>query len=370
MKIVFAIKSINSNIGGAEKVFCKITSLLVQKGYEIIILTFDKPGETSFYKIDPRIRRISMNVGSSSKRTNFIEFIQRIKKLKSFFKLENPDIAVGFMSSIFIILGFSLIGTNVPCIASEHITINYYRKRPIEFFLLLLSSFFIDRYTVLSLSIKKNYPNFISNKMNIITNPISKPNIKRQKQLIKRTKVILNIGRLVPQKDHKTLIEAFSIIDKFFPEWELHIYGEGYLKKQIQSQIFSLGLSDRIFLKGTKKDMQPIYLGADVCVNSSRFESFGLVTAEAMSYSLPCIGFDDCPGTNELIRDGETGLLVKNNGQRSSSLASGLMLLLSDNLLRKKLGKAGNSLISSKYSDKKVLSLWEKLFHDILENKS
>ena len=99
--------------------------------------------------------------------------------------------------------------------------------------------------------------------------------------------------------------------------------------------------------------MQPIYLGADVCVNSSRFESFGLVTAEAMSYSLPCIGFYDCPGTNELIRDGKTGILVKNNGQRSSSLASGLMLLLSDSLLRQSLGKAGNSLISSKYSEEK-----------------
>ena len=104
------------------------------------------------------------------------------------------------MSSIFIILGFLIIGTNIPCVASEHITINYYRKRPIEFFLLMLSSFFIDRYTVLSLAIKKNYPNFISNKMRVITNPISKPNIKKQKYLGKSSKILLNIGRLVPQR--------------------------------------------------------------------------------------------------------------------------------------------------------------------------
>ncbi len=367
MKIVFAIKSINSNVGGAEKVFCRITSLLAQKGYEIIILTFDKPYESSFYKIDKRVKRISLNVGSSSKRTNLIEFIQRVKKLRAFFITEKPDIAVGFMSSMFIILGFALIGINVPCIASEHITINYYKKRPIEFLLLLFSSFFIDRYTVLSASVRDNYPYFISRKMSIITNPTLKTNYK--KKIFKSRKILLNIGRLVPQKDHKTLIEAFSIIYKFIPEWDLHIFGEGYLRKTIESQIYSLGMSDRVFLKGIKKDMKSIYLGADVCVNSSRYESFGLVTAEAMSYSLPCVGFDDCPGTNELIKDGETGILIKNNLNRSSALASGLMRLLSDSLLRERLGKAGNIFISSNHCERKVLSLWEQLFHDIVEIK-
>jgi glycosyltransferase involved in cell wall biosynthesis len=115
--------------------------------------------------------------------------------------------------------------------------------------------------------------------------------------------------------------------------------------------------------------MKSIYLGADVCVNSSRYESFGLVTAEAMSYSLPCVGFDDCPGTNELIKDGETGILIKNNLNRSSALASGLMRLLSDSLLRERLGKAGNIFISSNHCERKVLSLWEQLFHDIVEIK-
>ena len=369
MKIFFAIKNLNSNVGGAERVFCRIVSLLVKKGHNITVITFDIQGKSSFYKLDPQVKRIDLSIGNSSKKTNLVEFIKKIIVLRLLIAKGKPKIVVGFMSSMFIPLAISLIGINIPLIASEHIVMNHYKSRPLEFSLLILSSFFIKRYTVLSSAVKKDFPFFIKNKMNIITNPISRKNIKREKKLIKERRIILNIGRLDPQKDHQNLIKAFSLIYKSFPDWDLHIYGKGFLEKRIKDQIISLGLNNRIFLKGIVKDIDSKYRNADVFINASRYESFGLVTAEAMSHKIPCIGFFDCKGTNELILDNQTGLLVKPCSNRSTSLAKVLKRLLTDEKLRESLGAAGNIFINTNFSEKNIINKWEKLIYDIVKYK-
>ena len=101
---------------------------------------------------------------------------------------------------------------------------------------------------------------------------------------------------------------------------------------------------------------------------SSVYESFGLVTAEAMSTGLPCIGFADCPGTNELIIHEKTGLLVDSIGGRSSSLASALTRIISDEKFRKILGKTGEKVIKTKFSDKDVADSWEHLLYNVIKN--
>ena len=77
---------------------------------------------------------------------------------------------------------------------------------------------------------------------------------------------------------------------------------------------------------------------SDVFVTSSRFEAFGLATAEAMSYKLPCIGFSDCSGTNELIKNEKTGLLIYAHEDRALALARGISRICSNENLREILG--------------------------------
>ncbi len=369
MKIFFAIKNLSSAVGGAEKVLCKITSILVNRGHKITIVTFDSIGSSSFYHLDSQIRRIDLGIGDSSSPTKLFESFSRLKALRKLIKKEKPTVVVGFMHSIFILLAFGLIGTSTSLIASEHIVIEHYKKKPLQFLLLIISSFLIKRYTVLSSSIKKRYPFFIQKKMIIIPNPIG--NIKNQKitQHKYKRKTLLTIGRLEHQKDHLTLIKAFSKIASSFPEWDLIIVGEGSLKKDIQKKILSLNLSNRIFLKGFTRNIESEYVRADVFVVSSIYESFGLVTAEAMSYGLPCLGFADCPGTNELIFHEKTGLLLKNKGGRPASLASGLSRLILDETLRINLGKKGKEVINSKFSDEEVANSWEYLLNNVIRTK-
>ena len=76
------------------------------------------------------------------------------------------------MHSIYILLAFALIGVSIPVIASEHIVIDHYRKKPFQFILLNLSSLLVNRFTVLSSSIKSKYPYWIQRKMTVIPNPV------------------------------------------------------------------------------------------------------------------------------------------------------------------------------------------------------
>jgi glycosyltransferase involved in cell wall biosynthesis len=114
-------------------------------------------------------------------------------------------------------------------------------------------------------------------------------------------------------------------------------------------------------MPGIVSDLSQIYPGADLFVTSSRYESFGLVTAEAMLFGLPAVGFADCPGTNELIEHGKTGLLAPAGNDRATVLATTLKCLMSDSSLRRKFGKAGKAALGRNYSIQRVCDLWEAL---------
>src|SRR5690606_11954559 len=120
---------------------------------------------------------------------------------------------------------------------------------------------------------------------------------------------------------HVTLIDAFADIYDKYPEWDLKIIGEGPLRPTLEEQIRRLGLEDRVSLPGATQSIGSEYRNADLFVLPSRYESFGLATAEAMGYGLAAIGFADCPGTNELIQDGINGKLAPST-DRTTSLAN------------------------------------------------
>ena len=368
MKIFFAIKNLSSSVGGAERVLCQIASILVNRGHQITIITFDSIGSNSFYYLDSKIRRIDLSIGDSSSRARLFESFLRLRALKKVIIKEKPGVVIGFMHSIYILLAFALIGVSIPVIASEHIVVDHYRKKPFQFILLIFSSFLVNQFTVLSSSIKKKYPYWIQRKMTVIPNPVKDIKLKKFSKKTFERKILLNIGRLEHQKDHFTLIKAFSMIAGSFPQWDLKIIGDGSLRNKLKKEINALNLNKRIFLQGFTKQIDYEYAQADIFVISSFYESFGLVTAEAMSCGIPCVGFAGCPGTNELIVHEKTGLLVDSFIGRSASLASALNRIISDEKLRNILGKNGKKFIKTKFSDKEVADSWEHLLYNVVKD--
>ena len=103
--------------------------------------------------------------------------------------------------------------------------------------------------------------------------------------------MILSVGRLVEFKDHKTLIQAFAKISAEFPDWRVRIVGDGHLKGSLESLVAELNVKGRVLFIEPTKHIEREYANAELFVIPSYFEGYGLVTAEALSAGLPCIGF-------------------------------------------------------------------------------
>lgn len=365
MKLLFAIKRLSSAIGGAERVLCTVCSDLVARGHDITIVTFDGPGGQPFYPLDGRIKRIDLAIGNSVQSARVTETLRRGLALRRVVMEENPQVAVGFMHSMFVPLAVAMAGTGIPVVGSEHIVPEHYQTRPIQYALLIAASPFLSKITVLSEPIRIRYPAPLRRRMIVMPNPIVPAIGQADPDAKKARYVLLNIGRLDAQKDHATLLRAFARIAEAYPDWELRIIGDGPLRRELEILVHDLRLEERVRLPGVKSDIGVEYCAADAFVISSRYEAFGLVTAEAMSHGLPAVGFANCPGTNELIQDGSTGLLAAAGPDRTMSLSRGLERLMSDPDLRRRLGVAAKSAIGQKFSAEHVCNLWESLLESV-----
>jgi len=102
----------------------------------------------------------------------------------------------------------------------------------------------------------------------------------------------INIGRLVKQKGQKYLIQAFSKLQKDYPQTKLIILGEWPLRKELEKLINNLKLKDKVFLLWQKDNVYPYLKNSNCFVFSSLWEWFGLVLVEALYAWLPVISTD------------------------------------------------------------------------------
>lgn len=367
MKLLFAIKTLNKTHGGAERVLCQVSSGLSAKNHDVSVLTFDQAEGSSFYPLNENIERLYISVGDVTQRSGFISTLKRMLAARRAVIKAKPEAVIAFMHSMFIPLSFALIGTGIPVIASEHIVPDYYRKRRAEFVLLILSSFFTKRITVLSEKVKALYPRLVQKRMAVMPNPVIQTDENADvmaKNL--KTKTILNVGRLDPQKDQETLINAFAQLAESHPDWNLKIIGDGALKPDLERLIKKHKLEDRIHLAGTTADIGAAYKHAQIFAMSSRFEAFGLVSVEAMSYGVPPIGFADCAGTNEVITHNQNGLLVSGDN-RVQNFAQGLETLIKTPELRQKLGRQAKESAKA-YKPEIIVDQWQDFIKDTLKS--
>ena len=361
MKLLFGIKKLAEMPGGSERVLCSVASELVRRGYDVSILSFDMPGGKPFYELDHRIKRIDLGVGNSSRPATLSETVCRFFKLRSAILTEAPDVVIGFNPSIFLLMGPALVGCGIPVIGSEHIVPDHFKTRKLQLLFYRMVAKTLTKITVLSEQIRVRYPKAISARMVPITNPVSDlPPFKKAKTNPCRN-VILNVGRLDAQKDQMTLIRAFAAVADTFPDWDLRIIGEGYCRTTLEASIASLGLKSRVTMPGATRAIHEEYYNSEVFALSSVYESFGLVTIEAMQHKKAVLAFSDCPGTDEIITSGQDGLLVDPGNDRVEAYALGLSTLMRDPDLRTKLGEAAAHQILKKFDSAEVFSAWETL---------
>lgn len=165
----------------------------------------------------------------------------------------------------------------------------------------------------------------------------------------RRRKQLLFVGRMVNGKGLSVLLEAMPTVLARHPGARLIIVGDGPEEGILKDQAARLGMNGSLsFLGAVPNDRLPaIYQASELFVLPSIVqEGFGLVLVEAMGCGCAVLA-TDFPSVHEIIREGETGLLVP-PGDRMA-LAEKIIYLLDHDDLRRKLGETGRQYIRERY---------------------
>ena len=160
--------------------------------------------------------------------------------------------------------------------------------------------------------------------------------------------LVLFVGNLIPRKGIHFLIEAAKQVTKEDEETKFVVVGNGPLKDQLINYAKELGVANNfIFMQNIDDAALPaIYNCADIFVSPSIQEGQGITLLEAQATAKPVVAFD-VAAVNEVVKNNETGLLVNPD---SKELADSILKLLSNELLREKMGRSGRKIVSENFS--------------------
>lgn len=127
--------------------------------------------------------------------------------------------------------------------------------------------------------------------------------------LVSGAPLVVTIGRLVRQKDHSTLLDAFAQVADRQPAARLLVVGDGPLRGELDAQIRMLGLGDRVAFAGEIGNPLPALRFARCFALSSRWEGLGIVAIEAAAAGCRIVA-TDTPAVRWALRDGRLGRLV------------------------------------------------------------
>jgi glycosyltransferase EpsF len=163
------------------------------------------------------------------------------------------------------------------------------------------------------------------------------------------TPLILNVGRLVEQKNHLGLLSIFQRVVERIPKAKLLIVGDGLQKMIIEKNINQRGLKDSVRLLGVRDDVPSLMSHCDVFLFPSLYEGFGLVAIEASAAKLPIVG-SKIPGLTEAVIDGKTGIL--HNIDDTQGMADSVVKIIQEPQYRDLIGNNGLQWVKENFSTK------------------
>ncbi|MFC5050244.1 glycosyltransferase [Rubritalea spongiae] len=399
MKISLFLDRIAGRAGGAERVVVNVANQLITQGYQVEIITYEDTLGRPFYPLNCNVTLRNLKVTPALKPTKkeirskriskymerfectpclnkfawFVKNRDKVNRVTEYFKDNPTDLIIGFLPSTFAVTYLVASKLNIKYVLSLHNVPKEDFENPARWdqnindkklrFKALANA---NANTVILDEFRNYFSESIKDHTYTVRNFITRPNHKSA-PLLNRPKRVIAVGRLAKPKDHTTLISAWSIVHKLCPDWQLSIYGDGPLKNQLQTQITRAGLNTSITIHPPTKDIDSEYGDSQIFCIPSLFEGFGLVTVEAMAHSLPCIGFNSCPGTNRLITSRNGVLIDCSNSEKINALADTLIKVIQNSGLRVKLSAGAHQSAEGYFVENRIQD-WFDLVHTILPN--
>jgi len=360
MKIACIIHSLNG--GGAERVMAGLSTRLQAKGHTVTLITLDD-GKNDKHDVGQEVHRVKLNLmqESHSKISAIGNTFGRIRKLRRAIQMDGPDAVLSFCDATNVLTLLSTYGLAYPVIVCE-------RSDPENQKLawpwgMLRPRLYrhAERVVVLTEKAAKLVGPWSTKKPIVIPSAVdSFPPIPTKHKVERTQSILLGVGRLEHEKGFDRLISAFASIAPQFQNWDLKIVGEGLLRTQLEQQVSSLKLTDRVSFPGWIRPIWPAYHAADLFALPSRYEGFPSALLEAMAIGLPVVAVDCESGPREIIRNERDGLLVPNDVQ---SLSDSLARCMSDSSLRNRLGREAVN-VTSRFGWDAMVDAYEKVLID------
>lgn len=342
--------------GGAERVSVLLGNGLSQNGHKVSIIT--NLSLPISYTINSAIKVIDISYPNNNKLKKWFHAIKIVRKN---LKKQQPDVIIGIMSTCSLIAKIASIGLNIPIIATEHDSFQRPASAPFTPYY-WFTKFILNRLypylTVLTTTDKEIIKKTLKNTY-VMPNPLS---FIPQKTIPSKKKLILAVGRLEDwyTKGFDILIKAWGKIAFKYPDWNLHIVGEGDSKQK--EFLLNIAREGHVYQQTQLIDFHPhlneLLEEASIFVLSSRYEGFGLVLIEAMSQGCACIAADYNGRQKEIFGNSKVGITIEpdNIGEMSKALEE---LITNEN---KRKDFAINSIVRSKeYELDKIIQKWEIL---------
>ena len=303
--------------GGAERGALKLAEGLMRRGFEVDLVLAAAEG--------PRLPEVSPDVRIVDLRARRV--LTSLPRLIAYLRREEPLALISYLdhANVIALTACRLVRYRGRVVVVEQNTLSEAAKHgksrrdrlmpqivrvayPRADYVVGVSSGVVDdlaRFTSLP-----------AEKLKVVFNPIVTPDLKeRAKEPVEHpwftdgSKVFVAVGRLRPQKDFRTLLQAFSRVRAARPA-RLLILGEGPERSELEELARELGIADDVSLPGSVENPYAYLSRAVAFVLSSRWEGLPTVLIEALACGLPVIA-TDCPsGPREILAGGRYGKLV------------------------------------------------------------
>ena len=192
-----------------------------------------------------------------------------------------------------------------------------------------------------------------------------KSEIKKRFGVNDGEKVVSIVARLEDIKGHEYFIEAADMILKSGINAKFFIAGTGSYENVLKNKVKEMGLEGKVIFTGFISDVDKLMNITDIQANASYgTEATSLALLEGMSLGIPAV-VSDFGGNPGVIKDGVNGFVVPK--QNSEKLAQGLMKLLEDGELYKKLSEGSKEIFKNTFTAKAMTKNTEKLYTEIIE---
>lgn len=186
--------------------------------------------------------------------------------------------------------------------------------------------------------------------------------LKRDLNLVDNEMILGTIARLDPIKNHKMMLRAFKEINCQLPNTKMLIIGDGPLRQETQQLCIELDIREHVIFTGFIVEPQQYLKIMDVFLLPSFSEGTSMTLLEAMSFSKPCV-VTDVGGNPEIVKHGQTGIVIANNDQ--AALQQACVSLLKNIDLQLQYGQAGRQRFLDDFSVENMTVQFEKIYQEL-----